>query len=111
MISDLKERWSKFILKNNINSFMNDRIHPILAGLFFKLYKKIITNKYKKLIQEIDIKDYKYNNPFYQMKPYLSIKDYENSIKKSPIFSIDAYYNQAYTYIMTKKKKLPNISI
>jgi len=103
MISDLKERWSMFILKNNINTFMNDRIHPILAGLFFKLYKKIITNNYKQLIQEIDIKSYKYNNPFYQMKPNLSMEDYESAIKKSPMFSIGAYYNQAYVFIMTKK--------
>ena len=104
ILSDLKERWSMFILKNNINSFMNDMIHPILAGLFFKLYKKIFTKNYGKLIKEIDLKDYKYNNPFYQMKPNLSIEDYESAIKKSPMFSLGAYYNQAYVYIKTKKK-------
>jgi len=102
IILDLKERWSMFILKNNINSFMNDTIHPILAGLFFKLYKRLFTKNYDKLIKEIDIKDYKYNNPFYQMKPNLSIEDYESAIKLSPMFSLGAYYNQSYVYITSK---------
>ena len=103
-ISDLKERWSMFILKNSINSFMNDTIHPIFAGLFFKLYKKMLTNNYNKLIKEIDEKNYNYDNFFYQMKPNLSIEEYNCAIKKSPMFSIGAYYNQAYVYITTKKK-------
>jgi len=104
VISDLKERWSMFILKNDINSFMNDLIHPNLAGQVYKLYERITTKKFKALMKEIevDINDYEFSNPFYQMKSNLPNKAYQTAIEKSPGFSIGAYYNQAYSYIVNQ---------
>ena len=104
IISDLKERWSMFILKNNIDTFMNDKIHPNFSSLAFKLYKRITTKNFDELLKEININKYEYHNPFYQMMPNLSIENYERAIKKSPAFNIGAYYNQAYAYIINKKK-------
>ena len=43
IISDLKERWSTFILKNNINLFMNDSIHPDVTGQLYRVYERIVT--------------------------------------------------------------------
>ena len=105
IISDLKERWSIFILKNNINSFMNDLIHPDLSKQVYKLYEKITTKNFNRLIKEInvDINDYKFKNPFHQMKPNLSDKMYKSAIEKSPGISIGAYYNQAYNYIINNE--------
>lgn len=104
VISDIKERWSMFILKNDINSFMNDLIHPNIAGQVYKLYERITTRKFKALMKEIevDINDYEFKNPFYQMKSNLPDKMYQSAIKKSPGFSIGAYYNQAYSYIINQ---------
>ena len=101
IISDLKERWSMFILKNDINSFMNDSIHPNIAKQVYKLYERITTRKFKALMKEleVDLDNYEFRNPFYQMKSNLPNTMYQSAIEKSPGFSIGAYYNQAYSYI------------
>ena len=106
IILDIKERWSMFILKNNINSFMNDLIHPNVAGQIYKLYERISTKNFNALMKQIDVdlKDYKFHNPFYQMKSNLPIEMYDSAIKKSPEFSFGAYYNRAYSNIINKNK-------
>ena len=53
---------------------------------------------------EVDINDYEFSNPFYQMKSNLPNKAYQSAIEKSPGFSIGAYYNQAYSYIVNQNK-------
>jgi len=102
IILDLRERWSMFILKNNINSFMNDLIHPNIAGKIYRLYERISTKNFNALMKQIDVdlKDYKFHNPFYQMKSNLPTEMYDSAIKKSPGFSIGAYYNRAYSNII-----------
>ena len=105
IISDLKERWSAFIFKNNINLFMNDSIHPEVAGKLYRVYKRIATKNFKALMKEInidDIENYKFYNPFNLMKNNLSDKMYKNAIKNNPEFCVGAYYNQAYHSIINK---------
>lgn len=102
ILSDLKERWSLFIFKNNINSFMNDSLNPNAASQVYRLYKKIVTENFNALLKEIsidDIDNYKFYNPF-----NLPYNFYQSAIEKNPGFSIGAYYNQAYSAIFTKKK-------
>ncbi len=104
IISDLKERWSMFILENDINSFMNDLLNENLAPQIYRLYERITTENFNILMKEIedDLEDYKFKNPFYQMKINLPNKMYQSAIEKSPGFSIGAYYNQAYSNIVEK---------
>ena len=104
IISDLKERWSMFILKNDINSFMNDLLNENLAPQIYRLYERITTENFNTLMKEIevDLEDYIFKNPFYQMKSNLPNKMYQSAIEKSPGFSIGAYYNQAYSNIVDK---------
>ena len=85
IICDIKERWSMFILKNNINSFMNDLINPNVAGQVYRLYERISTKNFNALIKNIDVdlKDYKFNNLFYQMKINLPTKMYDNLINQN----------------------------
>ena len=112
IISDLKERWSMFILKNNIDSFMNDDIHPNLSDLVYKLYERITTKNFNNLMKEINLDNldnYKFNNLFYQMKSNLTDDDYKNAIENSQEFSIGAYYNQAYYYIKNKNENYKNV--
>jgi hypothetical protein len=107
IITDLKERWSVFIFNNNISSFMNDSIHPEVAGKIFRLYKNFVTKNFKALMEEInidDIENYKFYNPFNQMRSNLSDKMYQSAIEKNPGFSFGAYYNQAYNAIINKPK-------
>lgn len=106
IILDLKERWSMFILKNNINSFMNDLINADVSRLVYRLYERISTQKFNSLMKEIevDIKDYKYFNPFNQMKSNLPNEMYKCAIERDPGLSIGAYYNQAYSNIINKNK-------
>ena len=105
IISDLKERWSTFILKNNINSFMNDSIHPDVAGQLYRIYERIATKNFKALMKEInidDIKNYNFYNPFNIMRNNLSNEMYQNAIEKHPEMCIGAYYNQAMNSIINK---------
>ena len=104
IVMDLKERWSMFILKNNINSFMNDKLNAGISKQIYKLYERISTRNFNALMKDInvDIKDYKFKNPFYQMKSNLPDEMYKSAIEKSPDFSIGAYYNQAYYYIINQ---------
>ena len=107
IITDLKERWSMFILLNNINSKMNDSINEDCAGQFKELYQRITTRNFNNLMKEIkidNIKDYKFFNPFNQLKSNLSNKLYQNAIESNPAFSIGAYYNQAYYIIRNQKE-------
>ena len=107
ILSDLKERWSVFIFTNNINYFMNDSINPDVAGQFYKVYERIVKKNFKALKKEINIDDldnYNYFNPFNQMKSNLPDKMYQYAILNNPGLSIGAYYNQAYSAIINKKK-------
>ena len=106
IITDLKERWSTFIFKNNVNSFMNDSINPDVAGKFYRVYGSIAVKNFKALMKEInidDIENYSFYNPFNLMKSNLSVKMYQNAIDKNPGFCIGAYYNQAYYSIINKQ--------
>ena len=111
IVMDLKERWSMFILKNNINSFMNDDINADLSSLVFKLYKRITTKNFNDLMKDlkVDVKDYKFKNSFYQMRSNLPNEMYKSAIEKTPDFSIGAYYNQAYYYIINKNYNYQNL--
>ena len=83
IIADLKERWSMFILKNDINTFMNDLINENWVGQVYRLYEIITSNNFKDLIKEIKIEnleDYKFYNPFNQIKSNLPNKLYQNAI-------------------------------
>ena len=105
IISDLKERWSTFICKNNINLFMNDSIHPDVAGQLYRIYERIATKNFKALMKEInidDIKNYNFYNPFNIMRNNLSNEMYQNAIEKHPEMCIGAYYNQAMNSIINK---------
>lgn len=105
IISDLKERWSTFICKNNINLFMNDSIHPDVAGKLYRIYERIATKNFKALMKEInidDIENYNFYNPFNLMRNNLSNKMYQNAIEKHPEMCIGAYYNQAMHSIINK---------
>ena len=107
IISDLKERWSAFIFKNNINLFMNDSIHPDVAGKLYRVYERIATKNFKALMEEINIDDidnYNFYNPFNLLKNNLSDKMYKNAIKNNPEFCVGAYYNQAYNSIINKSE-------
>jgi preprotein translocase subunit SecA len=107
IIADLKEKWSMFIFKNNINTFMNDSISPKVAGQVYRLYESIVTGNFKDLMKEIDIDDienYKFYNPFNQLRSNLSDEMHQSAIEKNPGFSIGAYYNQAYSSIVDKRK-------
>lgn len=107
ILSDLKERWSTFIYENNISSFMNDSINAEACGQVYRLHERITSKKFEDLMKEINISnldDYKFFNPFNQMKSNLPDKMYQNAIEKNPGFSIGAYYNQAYYAIVNKKK-------
>jgi hypothetical protein len=83
---------------------MNDLLSPKVAGQIYKLYEK--TKNFNALIKQIDVdlKDYKFKNPFYQMKSDLPIEMYDSAIKISPGFSIGAYYNRAYSNIIKQSK-------
>ena len=110
IISDLKERWSMFILKNNINLFMNDSINVNCSRKVYKLYERITTQNFNALMKEIEnytIKDYNFYNSFNQMKKDLPKKMYESSISKNPYFSIGAYYNLAYSDIENQVDDCP----
>ena len=72
-----------FILKNDINTFMNDLINENCAGQVYRLYEIITSNNFKDLIKEIKIEnleDYKFYNPFNQIKSNLPNKLYQNAI-------------------------------
>ena len=115
IISDLKERWSMFILKNNINSFMNDSINENCAKQVYILYERITSKNFKDLMKEIkveNLEDYKFYNPFNQIKSNLPNKLYQNAIDSNPGFFIGAYYNQAYSVIKKREtEKIPNYQI
>ena len=107
IITDLKERWSIFMLKNNINCFMNDKINVNGSKLVYRLYEKITTKNFNDLmkeIKEVKLEDYKFYNSFNQMKSNLPDQFYQNAIETNPGFCLGAYYNQAYSYIVEKKK-------
>ena len=107
IITDLKERWSIFMLKNNINCFMNDKINVNCSKLMYRLYERITTKNFNDLMKEIKVdklEDYKFYNSFNQMKINLPDKLYQNAIEANPGFCLGAYYNQAYSYIIEKKK-------
>ena len=106
IISDLKERWSTFILENNINSIMNDSINPDVAGQLYRANESDVIENFEELMKKInidDIENYNFYNPFNLMKSNLSDKMYQCAIKKNPELSIGAYYNQAYNSIINKK--------
>ena len=115
IISDLKERWSMFILLNNINSKMNDSINENCAAQFKTVYQRITSRNFNNLMKEIKIdnlEDYKFYNTFNQLKSNLSNKLYQNAIESNPEFSIGAYYNQAYYIIINQKKdKIENYQL
>ena len=108
-LSDMKERWSMFVSQNSIDNFMNDDIHPNLSKLIYYIYKAETKNKFEELKKEINSNNYKFNNSFYQMKPSSSDNDYKDAISKSQEFSIGAYYNQGYKYIIQKTKNYQNL--
>ena len=112
IISDLKERWSMFILKNNINSFMNDSINAKCARQVYKLYERITTKNFNTLMKEIDLKkleDYNFYNSFNQMKNGFPKEMYKSLIDQNPHFSIGVYYNQAYSAIENQVDDCPSL--
>ena len=105
ILTDLKERWSIFLLKNNIDLFMNDEMNVNCSRLLYRLYEKITTKNFNKLMDEIkadDLENYHFYNTFNQMEIGLPDKLYQDAIKTNPGFCLGAYYNRAYSYIVEK---------
>ena len=97
IITDLKERWSMFILKNNINNFMEDSLNADYSALIYRLYERITSKNFKDLMKEINIKDlenYKFYNPFNQIKSNMSNKLYQDAIESKICEKFITQYNE-----------------